>query len=111
MFVYLWSFGERRPWINKHDQNMKNKKIINLDHIFVTPSAYNRWARMIPTYVKKIIEAAHKKGIVIKLEEIPFEQFRADEDGNGEFFVELPQLDLYFAVVVHPYEWNFIGAN
>ena len=87
------------------------KQIIDLDHVLISPVIYNRWMRMLPSHCEKIIRMYKEKDITFSPSKIPDEQFRADKDGNGEIFIEIPEIGFYASIDVGPKEWSFIGSN
>jgi hypothetical protein len=85
---------------------MKKEKVCDLDCISISLEVYNAWKKYV---VVKVVEWYEKSGRLknIKVSQIPDEQFRLLENGDGEIFVMMPD-NIEIKLLVPKGHWDWI---
>lgn len=73
-------------------------KIIDLDHILISPVVYVAWQAIVRQATAEIV----KRGIELK--DIPVEQARVEDDGSLTIFVDIPRLG-EVSLTIPPDQW------
>ena len=87
------------------------KKIYDLEKISISLDVYGTWKNHV---TKKVIEWYQKTGRLknIKLSEIPDEQFRVLENGDGEIFLKMPDgVEITLSVPKEHWVWSSTIQN
>lgn len=86
---------------------MEIKKVYDLDKISISFEVYNAWKKYVVVMVVEWYEKTGKlKGINIS--DIPDEQFRLLENGDGEIFLLMPD-EVEIVLHVPKGHWGFIN--
>jgi hypothetical protein len=82
------------------------KKVYDLDRISISLEVYNMWKKHI---IVKVVEWYEKSGRLknIEISQIPDEQFRLLENGDGEIFVRMPD-NIEIKLLVPKGHWGWI---